>query len=39
MSKNRKISYLEEKFINEENLKDILIKYLLKNLNIDKIPL
>lgn len=39
MSKNRKISYLEEKFINEEKLKDILIKYLLKNLNIDKIPL
>ena len=37
MKKNKKIVYLEDKFNKEKNIKDILIEYLIKKLNNDKI--
>lgn len=37
MQKNKKIVYLDDKFNNEKNIKDILIEYLIKKLNNDKI--
>ena len=39
MQRIKKIVYLEDKDTNEKELKEVLIEYLLKNLNIDKIPL
>lgn len=37
MPKNKKIVYLEDKFIKEKNIRDILIEYLIKKLNNDQI--
>ena len=37
MRKNKKIVYLEDKFNNGKNIKDILIEYLIKKLNNDQI--
>ena len=37
MHKNKKIVYLEDKFNNVKNIKDILIEYLIKKLNNDQI--
>jgi hypothetical protein len=37
MQKNKKIVYLEDKFSKEKNIRDILIEYLIKKLNNDRI--
>ena len=37
MQKNKKIVYLEDRFIGEKNIRDILIEYLIKKLNNDQI--
>lgn len=37
MPKNKKIVYLDDKYINKKNIKDILIEYLIKKLNNDQI--
>lgn len=37
MRKNKKIVYLEDKFNNGKNIKDILIEYLIKKINNDQI--
>lgn len=37
MPKNKKIVYLDDKSINERNIRDILIEYLIKKLNNDQI--
>ena len=37
MKKNKKIVYLEDKFNNGKNIKDILIEYLIKKINNDQI--
>lgn len=37
MQKNKKIVYLDDKSINEKNIKEILIEYLIKKINNDQI--
>lgn len=37
MHKNKKIVYLDDKYNKEKNIKDILIEYLIKKLNNDRI--
>ena len=37
MQKNKKIVYLDDKSINEKNIRDILIEYLIKKINNDQI--
>lgn len=37
MHKNKKIVYLDDKFSKEKNIRDILIEYLIKKLNNDRI--
>lgn len=37
MPRNKKIVYLEDKFNNGKNIKDILIEYLIKKINNDQI--
>lgn len=37
MHKNKKIVYLDDKFGKEKNIRDILIEYLIKKLNNDRI--
>lgn len=39
MQRIKKINYLEEKYINEKELKEVLIEYLTKKLINDKISL
>lgn len=39
MQRIKKINYLEEKYINEKELKEVLIEYLMKKLINDQISL
>ncbi len=39
MQRNKKIVYLKEKYINEKELKEVLIEYLTKKLINDQISL